>query len=292
MISIKQLNGISIKVIYEAFIKAFADYVEPFNLTFQQLKYMIERRGCDLNLSFGAFDDDELVGFTLNGIGVWNGHLTAYDTGTGIIKEFRKQGIATKMFNESLPVLRKNNITQYLLEVIRTNTSAFELYKKAGFKVSREFDYYISSKDKIEIKESKLNNEFHIKEIDNPNWDLLKTVWDFVPSWQNSIDSINRKNDCFKILGIFDKNHIAGYGIIEKDTGDIPQLGIDKKYRRKGLATTLLHRLFQHSKSDEIKIINTCASYDPFKKFAYSINLPPGIGQYEMLLKLKNNIVE
>ena len=286
MISIKQLNGISIEVIYEAFIKAFADYVEPFNLTFQQLKYMIERRGCNLNLSFGAFNGDELVGFTLNGIGEWNGKLTAYDTGTGIIKEFRKRGIATKMFNASLPVLRDNHITQYLLEVIRTNQPAFNLYRKSGFEVTREFNYYISSKDKIEIQESKLNNEFYIKEIDNPNWDLLKTVWDFVPSWQNSIDSINRKNEYFKILGIFDKDHIAGYGIIEKDTGDIPQLGIDKKYRRKGLATTLLHRLPQYSESDEIKIINTCASYDPFKKFADSINLVPGIGQYEMLLKL------
>ena len=80
--------------------------------------------------------------------------------------------------------------------------TAFELYKKAGLKVSREFDYYISTKDKIEIKESKLNKEFHIKEIDNPNWDLLKTVWNFVPSWQNSIDSINRKKDCLCNISI------------------------------------------------------------------------------------------
>ena len=44
MISIKKLNTISIETIYEVFVKAFADYVEPFNLTFQQLKYMSERR--------------------------------------------------------------------------------------------------------------------------------------------------------------------------------------------------------------------------------------------------------
>ena len=84
---------------------------------------MIERRGFNLDLSFGAFNKDQLVGFTLNGIGDWNGKLTAYDTGTGIIKEFRKKGVATKLFNESLPTLRENNISQYLLEVIRTNTS-------------------------------------------------------------------------------------------------------------------------------------------------------------------------
>lgn len=286
MVHIKQLSDISFEVIYEAFVNAFADYVEPFNLTFQQLKYMIERRGCNLNLSFGAFSGDELVGFTLNGIGDWNGNLTAYDTGTGIIKEFRKKGIATKILNESLPVLREHNISQYLLEVIRSNTSAFELYKKAGFKVSREFDYYSSTKDKLQIKANILNKKFSIKEIVNPNWDLLKTFWDFAPSWQNSIDSINRKRDYFYIMGIFEKNTIVGYGIIEKTTGDIPQLGIANKSRKKGLATALVRHLIEVSEGDEIKIINTDATYGPFKKFAESINLPPGFGQYEMKLEL------
>jgi ribosomal protein S18 acetylase RimI-like enzyme len=286
MISIKQLNAISVETVYEVFVKAFSDYVEPIYLSYHQFKYMIERRGCNLNLSFGAFDDDKLIGFTLNGIGEWNGHLTAYDTGTGIIKEFRQKGIASKMFNESLPVLRDNHITQYLLEVIHTNKPAFDLYRKSGFEVTREFDYYILSKDKIEIQESKLNKEFHIKEIDNPNWAQFKTFWDFEPSWQNSIDSINRKNDCFKILGILDKNHIAGYGIIEKHSGDIPHLAIAKEYRMKGLATTLFKNLVDWSDGNEIKIINPDANYNPFKKFANSINLPPGIGQYEMLLEL------
>ena len=286
MIVIKQLSGMSIDTIHAAFVKAFADYAEPIELSVEQLQYMIERRGCNLDLSFGAFDNEELVGFTLNGIGEWNGKLTAYDTGTGVIKEFRKKGIATQLFNDSLPVLRENNITQYLLEVIRTNKKAYDLYTKAGFNVTREFDYYISPKDAIEIKISKLNDEYVIKEIGDPDWKLFKAFWDFVPSWQNSIDSLNRKLDYFKILGIFDNSRAVGYGVIEKDTGDIPQLGIDKGYRRKGLSTTLLHNLLQYSTSDVIRIINIEASYTTFKKFADSLNLTPGFGQYEMLLNL------
>ena len=286
MISIKSLSGVSVERIYDAFVNAFSDYVEPFNLSFEQLKYMIERRGFNLDLSFGAFNKNELVGFTLNGIGDWNGILTAYDTGTGIIKEFRKKGIATKLFNESLPVLRENNIAQYLLEVIRTNTSAYELYRKAGFEVTREFDYFVSTKDKIVINKNMLNEEFKIKEIKYPDWELFKTFWDYIPSWQNSIDSINRKLEYFIILGIFEKDNVAGYGIVEKETGDIPQLCIAKKFRRKGLATTLFYHLLQYSEKDEIKIINTPKTFYPFKKFATSINLKAGLGQYEMLLKL------
>lgn len=143
MIEIRTLKNIGIDTIHSSFSKAFSDYEEPFDMTVQQLQYMIERRGFRSELSFGAFDRDELVGFTLNGIGIWKGELTAYDTGTGIVKGYRKQGIATRIFEESLPILKQHQVTQYLLEVIKTNTKAFDLYKKAGFEVVREFDYFV-----------------------------------------------------------------------------------------------------------------------------------------------------
>lgn len=155
MIAIKPLSDTSIELIHQAFKNAFSDYVEPFTFTKRQLQYMIERRGCNLNLSFGAFDGSNLVGFTLNGIGDWNGKLTAYDTGTGVIKEYRKRGIATQIFDESLPILKANNIKQYLLEVIVSNTSAHDLYKKAGFTVVRNFNYYISEKIRLKLKMKK-----------------------------------------------------------------------------------------------------------------------------------------
>jgi len=286
MITIKTLTGISIEQIHKAFSKAFADYVEPMELTVKELQHGIERRGYNPDLSFGAFNGNELVGFTLNGIGEWNGELTVYDAGTGIIKDFRKQGIATRIFNESLPVLRENKITQYLLEVIITNTGAYDLYKKAGFTVTREFDYFISEKDKIKIDPNKLNNNFHIKEIENPDWDRFKTFWEFDPSWQNSIDSVKRKFDFFKVLGIFENENLAGYGIIEKHTGDIPQFAIAPQYRRKGCATMLFKHLLEYDEADTFKFVNTDAAHQSFKNFAASINLPAGLGQYEMIMKL------
>ncbi|MBL1213752.1 MAG: GNAT family N-acetyltransferase [Ignavibacteriae bacterium] len=286
MIEIKQLTDVSMNVIHKTVNDAFSDYVEPFDLTIDQLRYMIERRGCDLNLSFGAFSGTELVGFTLNGVDNWNGKRTAYDTGTGIIKEYRKQGIATKMFEESLPVLRSNGIEFYLLEVIRTNTKAFELYKKAGFKVIREFDYYDIEKNKLRMNARELDEEFEFREIQKPDWQSMKTFWEFEPSWQNCIDSINRKIDYFKIFGIFKDETLAGYGIIEPSTGDIPQLAVANYYRREGLGTNLLKLLVSFAECDEIRIINTEAEYEPFKKFAKSVNLEPGFGQYEMGLDL------
>lgn len=286
MIEIRQLTGFKIETIHDAFSRAFSDYVIPFDMTEAQLRYMIERRGCNLELSFGAFDGDRLVGFTLNGTGMWNGKLTAYDTGTGIIKEYRKKGIASHMFRESLPVLREHKIEQYLLEVIRSNTSAYELYKKAGFKVTRMFDFYVSTEDRLSIRDFDLPAGLKIKEIKNPDWNLLETFREFTPSWQNSIDSINRKFEYFKIAGVFEGEVPAAYGIIEKHTGDIPQLAVAKNYRRRGLATILLKSLLKFSETRTVKIINSDLTYEPFRKFAASVNLEPGAGQYEMVLEL------
>ena len=286
MVEIRTLNNVSMEKVYEAFHTAFADYVEPFDLSYEQLKYMVERRGCRLDMSFGAFHGDDLVGFTLNGIGHWNGQLTAYDTGTGIVKEFRKQGIATRMFNESLPVLKGNKINQYLLEVIKTNTSAFDLYKKAGFRITREFDYYVAPESELVVNIATAHGLFVTKELDIPNWEQFKRLWDFEPSWQNSIDSINRKLEYFIFLGLFDNANLIGYGIIEEHSGDIPQIAVAKEYRNRGLGKVLLKKLLEKSDSTQIKIINSDAGSQPFKKFCESINLTPGPGQYEMLLQL------
>ena len=239
MITIKPLTNTSIESIHQAFQKAFADYQEPFDMTVPQLQYMIERRGFAPKLSFGAFDDKELVGFTLNGVGLWNNQLTAYDTGTGIVKDYRKQGIATHIFDESLPVLKQHKVNQYLLEVIKTNTKAYELYKKAGFEVLREFDYFVSPIGKVKFEAKNLGAEFLFLELENPQWELFSTFRDFAPSWQNSSDSIQRKQSFFKILGIFNEENLIGYGIIEPHTGDIPQFAIAKNFRRKGLGTAL-----------------------------------------------------
>ena len=131
-----------------------------------------------------------------------------------------------------------------------------------------------------------MNNNFKIKELENPDWDELKTFWDFEPSWQNSIDSVKRKIEYFIILGIYYNNTLSGYGVIEKHTGDIPQFAITPPYRRKGCATTLFKYLLEYDEADTFKFVNTDAAYEPFQKFAESINLPAGLGQYEMIMNI------
>ena len=119
---IKSLSQTDFSTIFKAFKQAFADYELQLNEI--QLQTMLKRRGFNPDLSFAAFDNDEIVSFTLNGIGNFNGIPTAYDTGTGTLKEYRGQGLATQIFEHSIPYLKEAGIQQYLLEVLQHNTKA------------------------------------------------------------------------------------------------------------------------------------------------------------------------
>ncbi|NOQ26690.1 MAG: GNAT family N-acetyltransferase [Bacteroidales bacterium] len=280
--TIKTLKGIDLKIIYTAFDKAFADY-EVNSMPFDEVMQMITRRGFNPEISFGAFENDELVSFTLNGLGNWKGKKTAYDTGTGTIKEFRGKGLAKRIFQESVPVLKENGITQYLLEVLQHNDKAVNLYKNQAFKISREFDYFTANKSDLKFSNEKLNNDFDIKEINIPDYNLASSFWDFQPSWQNTFDSIEQTHQNFKITGAFKDNELIGYGITEINTGDITQLAVSKSHRRKGVGTVLLHGLIDIIQGESIKIINTEKDKPSIKSFLESINIQPAGSQYEMI---------
>ncbi len=286
MLEIQSLETVSTDMIWNTFIQAFSDYAEPVTLTHAQFMHMIERRGFDPHLSFGAFEDGCLVGFTLNGIGLWQQKRTAYDTGTGIIKSHRGRGLAEMIFVKSLPVLKENKVTQYLLEVIRKNEKALGLYQKLGFEIMRTFDYYVTPKAQVKVSAKAVYHDIFFEEDKEPDWSVFETFWDMSPSWQNSVEAVLRKKVHFNIVTLRKDGRVAGYGIIEPETGDIPQLAVDKDFRRQGLGTALLGQLIKKCPGPVIKLINADTGAQSLKGFADNCGLIPGYGQYEMLLQI------
>ena len=115
---IKSLEKTDFDTLFRAFGRAFADYEVQLNA--EQLRAMLTRRGFDPALSFAAFDGAQIAAFTLNGIGNFNGVPTAYDTGTGTLKEYRGTGLGTEIFRHSMPHLRRAGVGQYLLRCCST----------------------------------------------------------------------------------------------------------------------------------------------------------------------------
>ena len=285
MIEIKSLANISFETIYNAFSEAFRDY--EITLTEAELQKMLFRRGFQAKLSFGAFEDDRLVSFTLNGIGLFNGVKTAYDTGTGTLPNYRAKGLAARVFNESIPSLVSHGVEQYLLEVLQHNESAVSVYTKQGFTISREFNYFVQSIAEINLNGKVLPDGYSIREVSLSEIGLPKDCWDFFPSWQNSFEAINRKPSDFIVIGAFKGNALAGYGIIEPSSGDITQIGVDKLHRRRGVGSAILKELFKRNAHNHIKVINTEIGCDTITAFLANNHIEVKGKQFEMIKKLQ-----
>jgi len=281
---IKSLKNIDFGTIFKAFNQAFADY--EMQLNSEQLQTMLKRRGFNADLSFAVFEGDNIVAFTLNGIGNFNGRPTAYDTGTGTLKEYRGQGLATQIFEHSIPFLRAANIKQYLLEVLQHNTKAVSVYKNLGFETTREFNYFVQKNNAVHNEIKTFESSYSIEKIDIEKFNFITDFWEFYPSWQNSFESIKRANDDFIRLGFFAENKLLGYCVFEPISGDITQIAVDKQHRRKGIATLLLQEMIKLNKNENIKIINTdifCTSITDFLK---AKNIEIKGEQFEMIRKI------
>jgi len=282
---IKNLTRTDPDILWNGFSRAFADY--EVKISKDQFMALIRRRGFDPEVSFAAFEDeDNIVAFTFNGTGTFNGIPTAYDTGTGTIKEYRGKGLATKIFEYSLPFLKERNLHQYLLEVLQHNTAAVSVYRKLGFEVTREFNYFVQRGAEVQPGQKPAATRYSVRQIDPVPAAATQGFADSSPSWQNSLESVSRVPDHFLSMGAFDGEKMAGYIIIEPASGDIPQFAVEQEYRRKGVGTLLVREALRMNRSEIIKLVNADIRCESITGFLGAKNIPVTGRQFEMIRKL------
>ena len=284
MYTYKTLENISIETIHKAFVEAFSDYQVKMDLPIWKFENMLIRRGFTPELSMGAFKDDQLVGLVLNGLRDWNGKPTVYDLGTGVIGEYRKQGITSNILTKIKELLKEREIKQYLLEVLQINTSAVTLYQKQGFEIVRNFLCFRLDKKNYN-HESSWKVE-HLQRISPDDWKVFETFWDYKPSWQNSIDSINAVSDSFHYSVVSINGITVGYGVIDKRTGDIVQLAVSKNDRCKGIGRSIMTDLLNHSEPGTAGILNVDDRDNNMKEFLIKFGFEESVSQYEMISAL------
>lgn len=284
---IKSLENTDFDTIFEAFSEAFSEYEIQLDKT--ALQAMFKRRGFMADLSFAAFEGDRIVAFTCNGIGTFAGMPTAYDTGTGTLKDYRGKGLATRIFEYSIPYLKRKGIAQYLLEVLQHNPKAVSVYRNIGFEVSREFDYFLQDNALVRNETKTPCIMYEIKSLTIGEFEqTIPGFWDFHPSWQNSFESVRRTPEVFVSFGIFTGNKLVGYCVFEPVSGDITQMAIDTCYRRKGFASLLLGKMLELNKCSSVKLINADIAGDAtIKGFLEAKNIPLKGKQFEMIKYLK-----
>ena len=132
MITYRLLSDEDFDSLYDCFLAAFSDYEVDMQMSRDQFRQRIVRDGVRLEMGAAAFDAERMIAFCINGVGVWQGTETAYDAGTGVVREYRGRGIGKELFAFVTPRLK--DVKQYLLEVLTTNTPAARATSSARLK--------------------------------------------------------------------------------------------------------------------------------------------------------------
>lgn len=250
MLSYRLLTATDFSTLYACFLDAFSDYQVDMQVSEQQFAQRLARDGVQFEISTGAFDDDRMIGFYINAVGDWQGKLTAYDAGTGIVPDYRRRGVAQELFAFTASRLKERAVSQYLLEVLTSNERAVALYRKLGFVEVRRFAVFRSQQALKPVDDSA---EIDIRRLEEPDRKLFQSFWDGYPSWQNSIEAVERVPNDRMIVGAYVAGSCVGYGIVFSPAANLMQLAVSPGYRRKGIGSRILKAL---STGETLKVNN------------------------------------
>ena len=170
------------------------------------------------------------------------------------------------------------------MEVLQNNNKAIAVYRQMNFEVTREFDCF---RQIIKLIDNQtVNTDCLIKQVDTNYIRLAQRYCDFDPSWQNSIESIERGISELTCLGAFINDKMVGHCVFDVHTGDLSQITVQHEYRRKGIASRLLQEAIVHLKTNFIKVLNISSDNTTMPAFLQSKNIRLANKQFEMALPL------
>ncbi len=280
MLEIKSLENYDINYLVDVFLEAFSDYTTSF--TRGQMLSNLRRRGFKAEYSYGVFDNDRLVSFVFNGVRVYADRLTAYDTGTGTLKEYRRKGLTNRLLQHAERGLRESGVEGYLLEVLCDNAPAVSLYKKMGFETVRTFTCLRQSVADVSIP-CVCSEEVSIKKL-APS-DIAQNFDSFCDectSWQNSIESMIADEDTIDGFGAIVDGETVGYIAGDTAQGDIMGIAVRLDMRRRGIGILLLKTFLETNKTSHIKVLNIDNRCTSLLNFLSNRNIPVSVCQYEM----------
>ncbi|NQX92645.1 MAG: GNAT family N-acetyltransferase [Flavobacteriales bacterium] len=231
----------------------------------------------DFSISYGMFDDENLVGFILHCTGISNGKRVVFNTGTGVVPKYRGQRIVDLMYEFGFKDLTSKRFESIQLEVIKENAKAIHIYEKLGFKKQRELKCFSGE---IQVSD---DHPFELHPIQ------LKTVeWDSLPhqdlySWDNLKDAVCRNN--FQVYYVQHEKVNESYFILDPKSAYVAQLDMFSE------SILAWKRLFLAIKSicPKIKINNIDSRLLSKLQAVHDAGLVNSVNQLEMYKSLSSD---
>lgn len=276
--NIINLQAVDTTTIYECFNDAFSDYIGFRNVSLSDFENMMLIRGYFKSFSYGFFIGDKLVGVVINSLNYTKDK--AYVISLGVRPAYRNNKIAQRLMLHSIEKFKEINVKAYSLEVIIQNTKAINLYKKLGFDYNRDFLCY-----KFKKNDSRQSKHL-VHEVDKLHMNDIAHLYEIYPSWQNSLDSLNHNAKQFDYLIVKRDEKIVGFAICDPTKKQLMQIGVHKDYRRQGIGTSLLNKVFENSQSDSLGILNVDDKCRDFPLFLDKFDKTTVVQQYELIKNL------
>ena len=141
MIEIKRLVDCTIQEGVDAWNYGFEGYYFDMKTTPEKFINRFFLEGLSPSLSIVAFQDHQPVGIVLNGIRELKRKKIAWNGGTGVASHLRNKGIGKLLMEETLSILKEENVDIATLEAVSDNKKAISLYEKMGYEIVDQLEY-------------------------------------------------------------------------------------------------------------------------------------------------------
>lgn len=272
--------------LHQTFLKAFADYLIPIQLSAEQFKAKVKREGVLPSFCVAAFAGEEMVGFIMTGLGEWYGQPTAYNAGTGVVPAHRGRQLTRQLYQFLIPKLRESGVMQCLLEVIQENKPALEVYKQLGFAITREADSYRSNKNDL-IFAASVPEDIAITPVEKPDWEAYGNFCNYAPTWQNTAVAFKQYPEKKLVLEArTSDDQLVGFVAFLAGNGAILQFATHPEFRQQGIGTALLREVCSRTESPAIMLTNIDTKATDLISFLNRRHFKRFLGQYEMLMQV------
>ena len=281
---VRSMASKDLSKMHKAFLAAFSDYPLRFEFTKKEFyKKFVEKLNINFGLSPAAFHGGDIVAFIFTSLACYDGRLTAYNGGTGVVPDFRGQRLTSKLYTFVLPLLKQQNVSQCILEVLTTNHRALRVYEAIGFEKARYFNCFkLPSTPGIK---GALMSGIEIAPCTQPDWDLFASFNDIDTSFLDS-QSLLQNNVTNEIIITAKHSDVTvGYTVYQPN-GRISRIGVDQKYRQRGIGSALISYAFRDCAGRALTVINVNRENKSITRFLTGLGFVNEIDQYELKLML------